>query len=57
MSAKNRRHNNQRAQEVDNTISLVQCDGLVSNYAFGIAFNLLNFVKNCSSEIGVKIGK
>lgn len=36
MSGKNRRNQNQRQQESDNTIASVHCDGLVSK-------NLLNF--------------
>lgn len=32
MSGKNRRNNQQRQQESDNTIAYVQCDGLVSNF-------------------------
>jgi len=40
MSGKNRRNNNQRAQEVDNTISYVQCDGLA----------VMKMVKHCHEE-------
>lgn len=38
MSGKNRRNNQQRQQESDNSIAHVQCDGLVSvNYDLFVA--------------------
>lgn len=47
MSGKNRRNTTQRQPEVDQTITQVQCDGLVSKLWPKMSRISINFTVNC----------
>lgn len=47
MSGKNRRNNQQRNPEVDQTITQVQCDGLVSKLCIKLKTISMYFTVNC----------